>query len=105
MKKVKDGFVNIMVATADTAVGGTGASGNGSVGIAQTAGLTGENISVDMVGVYSFPAKNADAIAVGAVVYWDGAEITTTATSNTKAGVAWSAKASATDGDIDVKIG
>lgn len=111
MKKLYDGFVLIMVALVTTAVrdvvifGGVGATGNGSVGIAQTAGAVGENISVDTVGVYEFPAKTADTFAVGAVVYYDGSEITTTATANTRAGIAWSAKASAVEGTVEVKIG
>ncbi len=110
MKKVYDGFVLIMVALATTAVrdvvvfGATGA-GLGSVGIALTAGAIGDDISVDTVGVYEFDGLNADTIAVGDILYWDGTYVTTTATANTRVGVSWSAKAGATDGVVNVKIG
>jgi len=110
MSKVYDGNVLMMVALVDTDVGdvvsfgATGVNAGGSIGVAQTAGLTGESISVDVVGVYNFPATTANVVTVGAILYWSGTELTTTATDNTKAGVAWSAKAGVA-GSVNVKIG
>ncbi len=110
MKKF-NGNVLLMTALVATAVGdvvvfgNTGANSGGSVGIAQTAGAIGEQISVDTVGVYEFDGANADAIAVGDVLYYDGTYVTTTATDNTECGVAWSTKAGTTDGVVNVKIG
>lgn len=109
MKKF-NGSVLLMTALTDTLVGdvvvfgGTGA-GLGSVGIAQVAGLTGEEISVDTVGVYEFSGLNADTIAVGDILYYDGTDVTTTATANTRVGESWSVKAGTSDGTVNVKIG
>lgn len=109
MKKF-NGEVLLMTALVATAVGdvvvfgGTGA-GLGSVGIAQVAGEVGDEISVDTVGVYEFDGLNADAIAVGDKLYFDGNYATTTATGNTYIGESWSVKAGTTDGVVNVKIG
>jgi len=66
------------------------------VGIASSAGATGDVIALDTEGVYALKANTA-AITQGAKVYWDGTagEVTLTATSNTLMGVAWEAKAAA----------
>lgn len=104
MNKLFDGFVLIMVALVTTAVRDVVIFEN-TIGIAQTAGAIGENISVDTVGVYEFDGANADVIAVGDVLYWDGTYMTTTATDNDLAGIAWSPKAGTTDGVVAVKIG
>ncbi len=106
MNKLYDGFVLIMVALVTTLVRDVVVFSD-SIGIAQTVGEVGENISVDTVGVYDFPAANADVIAVGDVLYWDNTnkEVTTVSTSNTRAGVSWGTKAAATDGNVGVKIG
>lgn len=106
MRKIFDGFVLIMVALVATKVGDAVVFEN-SVGIAQTAGAIGEEISVDTVGVYEFPATTADTIAVGDTVYWDATnkKITTVSTSMTLAGTSWSAKAGSTAGNVYVKIG
>ena len=104
MAKLYDGNVLIMVALADQVVGDVVEFGE-SVGIVQTEGLTGASISVDTVGVYEFDGANADAIAVGDVLYFDGTYVTTTSTDNTLCGVAWSTKAGTTDGVVEVKIG
>lgn len=108
MIKVYDGDVLTMVATADTTVRDVVVFAD-CVGIAQTAGLTSELISVDTKGVYRFPATTADTIAVGTVLYWDATdgEVTTDADSGTniRAGVSWSAKAGSVEGTVNVKIG
>jgi len=106
MKKVYDGFVLMMVAIVATAVRDVVVFEN-SIGIALTAGGIGDDISVDTVGVYEGTATTADTFAVGDVVYWDNTnkEFTTTASSNTLAGVCWSAKAGSVAGTVQVKIG
>lgn len=80
--------------------------GTGMVGIAKTSGLAGEIIALDIEKVFEINAATADAIAVGDVVYFDATAraITTTATSNTRAGRAVSAKAAAAAGVVLVKI-
>lgn len=104
--KLYDGYVLIMVALLDTLVRDV-VEFDGSIGIAQTAGLAGESISVDTVGVYEFTATNADLIAVGTPMYWDDTakEATIVATDMTPMGVSWGTKAATTDGTIAVKIG
>ena len=106
MNKLFDGNVLLMVALTDTLVRDV-VEFSGSVGIAQVAGLTGENISVDVVGVYEFPVANADAVAVGDIMYWDtsASEATTVSTDNTLIGEAWAVKAGASDGSVGIKIG
>ena len=108
MKKLYDGFVLIMVALVATAVRDVVVFED-SVGIAQTAGEAGENISVDTVGVYEFPAATADVIAVGDVLYWDATAGVVTIDSatgaNVKAGISWGTKAASTAGLVGVKIG
>jgi len=76
------------------------------VGVAVTSGLTGEVIAVKLEGVWQITATTADAITVGAIVYFDATNrvVTITATANTLAGKAVSAKAGATAGSILVKI-
>jgi predicted RecA/RadA family phage recombinase len=108
MKKLYDGNVLIMIALVATAVGDVVEFAD-SIGIAQTAGEVGESVSVDTVGVYELPSADADAIAVGDVLYWDSAngELTTSDGSgaNVRAGVSWSAKAGSATANIGVKIG
>lgn len=53
------------------------------------------------VGVHEFPKVTANAFAQGDVVYFDGTNMTTTATSNVKAGTAWAAAA---NGDTTVLV-
>ena len=48
-----------------------GDSDNVSVGIAQTAGVTGDVITYDIGGVYTFPAVTGAVIAQGESVNWD----------------------------------
>jgi len=48
-----------------------GDSGNVSVGVANTAGVTGDVITYSIEGVYTFPAVTGAVIAQGEVVDWD----------------------------------
>jgi len=76
------------------------------VGVAVTSGLTGEVIAVEIEKVWQVTAATADAITVGAVLYFDATArvMTTVATDNTLAGKAISAKAGGTAGTVYVKI-
>src|SRR5690606_26913440 len=71
------------------------------------AGDAAEGAEVDLVtiGVFTLPKVSTDAIAVGAVVYWDDDAklITTTATDNTKIGVSV-ATAVNPSGTTDVRL-
>ena len=74
------------------------------VGIASTAGAIGDVIALDVEGVYELTAKT-EAFTQGALLYWDATNkyLTTTATDNTLAGIAWEAKgASATTALIKI---
>lgn len=64
-----------------------------------------EVVSVNVVGVYSFPKKASEAITAGADVYWDNTNgvITATAESNILAGYAI-ADAAAADAVVSIKI-
>ena len=104
--KVYDGNVVIIPATADTAVRDVIAFGTTNVGVAQTAGLTGEDISVEIVGIYEFVANETQAFAIGETAKWNTTtnEIDNTAGTVTM-GTIYSAKAGGVAGVVQVKIG
>jgi len=108
MRKVFDGNVLMMKALVSTAVGDAVVFTD-SVGIAQTKGAIGEDISVDTRGVYEFTATDADTIAVGDVLYWKASTKKATtadgAGANIRIGTAWTPKAGSTAGLVDIKIG
>jgi predicted RecA/RadA family phage recombinase len=72
-------------------------------------GITGTYInpnevgSLHVVGVFEMPKVAAEAITMGAAVYFDGSAITTVATDNTPAGYA-AASAEAADTTVLVKL-
>lgn len=100
-----DGKVIPFYCTSDVIVGDVVPLGVNMVGIAVNSGLTGEKISLELEKVWTIKAKDADAIAVGDVVYWDDTlqVITIDNTDTVRAGTAISSKG-ATAGTIDVKI-
>lgn len=108
MKKLYDGMVLSMVALVATTLRDVVVFED-SVGIAQTSGEIGDTISVDTVGVYEFPTVDAEAIAVGTVLYWDAtlkvATIDDDAGANVRIGTSWDAKGAGTVGTVGVKIG
>ena len=73
------------------------------VGIAGTTIAAGETGSVVVAGVFEMDKKAAEAITLGALVYFDGTAITATATANAPAGYAV-AGAAAADTTILVKL-
>ena len=76
------------------------------VGVALGNAEAGEIISLDLEGVFDIGATNADAIAVGDVLYFDANTrlVTTDDTKGSKAGIALTAKPKDTDGSVYVKI-
>jgi len=107
MRKLYDGNVLTMTATA-IAVTGDVIEFENNVGVVITAGVIGDTISVDTVGVYEFDATDADSFDVGTVCYWDSAtkKATTVSTDNALLGTAWSVKAGGSADDVvEVKIG
>ena len=76
------------------------------VGVAMQDIPAGGTGTVALTGAYAFPAATGAAIKVGQKVYWDGTNgvITGTATNNTFAGYAITAKASA-GAAVTVRLG
>lgn len=93
---VKEGHNIDFVLTANVAVGDVIVVGN-RIGIALTAGSTGDTIAVKVDGVWTMAAVTGTAFVVGDTLYWDDTanNLTKTATSNTLVGVALEAKDSA----------
>ena len=72
-------------------------------GVAAVGGAEGEEDEFSTRGVFDLPKKAGDTPAVGARLYWDATnhELTTTASGNTRVGVALKA---ALSGDATVRI-
>jgi len=108
MFKKFDGFVLVMTALVATVVRDVVVF-TGSVGIAQTAGEIGDDISVEVVGVYEFPSVDAEEVAVGTSMYWDIADgvasVDADSGTNILIGTSWTAKASAEVASVNIKIG
>lgn len=68
---------------------------SGCCGIVIADAAFGAACELTMVGVHPLPADNGTAktFGIGDVLYWDGSELTKTATSNTRIGTCWEAKA------------
>lgn len=105
IRKIIDGDVIIIPATADTLVRDVIEFGTNSIGVAQTAGLTGEDISVEIVGVYEFPATTAEAFVIGDIAKWDSNSGAMLAAGACTAGLIVSGKLAGVAGTIQVKIG
>lgn len=84
-------------APAIVASGGVVVAGS-IIGIAAGSATVGQSVDVVVTGVFRLPKVAADAITLGALVHWDAAAelATTTATGNTKIGVAVEAAAAST---------
>jgi predicted RecA/RadA family phage recombinase len=74
-------------------------------GVAAVDALTGADLDLVTLGVFELPKVSAQAITVGAKVYWDNAAklVTTTATSNTLIGAAVTAAANPS-GTVNVRL-
>ncbi|POO54285.1 hypothetical protein CPJ18_01920 [Agrobacterium rosae] len=70
-------------------------------GVAQTTVKQGEMVAIDREGVWDLPKTEAQAWAIGDIVYWTGTEVSTTASGNTKIGYATAVAANPTKrGDV-----
>lgn len=104
-KKKTDGNVIIIKAVVDAVVGDVVELDTHAIGVAQTAGLVGEDISVDTRGVYELPADTSEAFDVGELVQWDEASQTCLSTGVGRAGYVVEGKLATVAGTILVKIG
>lgn len=91
-------------APAAVASGGVVAAGS-IIGVAQGDAALGSSVDVATSGVWSLPKVAADAVTLGAVVYWNATSklATITASGNTKLGVAVEAAAAST-GTVKVRL-
>ncbi|WP_416768518.1 capsid cement protein [Sulfurimonas sp. ST-25] len=92
--------------TAAVDVGEVVPLGTSMIGIASTAGLTGEVIALEVEKVWEIPAADADAVAIGDLLYFDPTNrvLTTVSAAMVRAGRALSAKAALAAGSIYIKI-
>jgi len=103
--KKTDGNVVIVKALVDTVVGDVVAFSTHSIGVAQTAGLTGVDISVDTRGAFELPADVTEAFVVGDQVNWDTSSKICISTGSVLAGTVIEGKSGSVDAPILVKIG
>lgn len=98
---IQDGDV-MPVVLSGTVTSGSAIVVGDTVGVALNSGVSGETIQVAICGVYELP-KASGAISQGAVLYWDAANsnLTTTASTHKKAGIAFLDAAS---GDATVQL-
>jgi len=86
-----------LIAPSGGVVSGTGVKIGSIIAIPSTDAAEGETFNGDTEGCFEHAAATGQAWTQGALLYWDNTakNFTTTSTSNTKAGVAISAKESA----------
>ena len=104
---VQEGKVVNVTAPADVS-GGDPIDFGTRVGIASTDALSGEDVALQLEGVFEFTATTADTIALGDKIYLDnvgGVEATIVSTSNQTIGYAVTEKAGAVAGTVLVKLG
>ncbi len=92
--KIQEGDVLDHLATADISSGDV-VEMDSLVGIAASDILDTKVGAVIVEGVFELPKNAAQAFAQGEILYWDGSELTTTATANTLIGRASRADVSA----------
>jgi len=106
-----DGNVVIIPAPYDVEVNDVVTIGAEQIGVAQTAGLAGEDISVEIVGVQEIiPARDGDAFEIGMIAYWDKYNKVLCNTDEiedggVEAGLVLSTKPAGVTGTVLVKIG
>ena len=88
---------NITVDSPADVLSGAGVIIGNLFGVANGDAQTGKPVVLSTVGVFDLPKTTANDIAVGAALYWNDTakEVTTTATGNSKIGVAIAAKSGA----------
>lgn len=101
--KVQSGKVLTLTAPTGGVVSGTAYKVGGMVVVACVSAAEGESFAAEVEGVYTLPKTTSEAWTEGAKLYWDNTakSFTTTSTSNTLAGFAAAAAASAdTTGNV-----
>jgi predicted RecA/RadA family phage recombinase len=88
---------NITVDSPADLLSGAGVIIGNLFGVANGDAQTGKPVVLSTVGVFDLPKTTANDITVGAALYWNDTakEVTTTASGNTKIGVAIAAKSGA----------
>ncbi|UWR19749.1 DUF2190 family protein [Sulfitobacter pontiacus] len=88
---------NITVDSPADVLSGAGVIIGNLFGLANGDAQTGKPVVLSTVGVFDLPKTTANDITVGAALYWNDTakEVTTTASGNTKIGVAIAAKSGA----------
>lgn len=88
---------NITVDSPADVLSGAGVIIGNLFGVANGDAQTGKPVVLSTVGVFDLPKTTANDITVGAALYWNDTakEVTTTASGNTKIGVAIAAKSGA----------
>jgi predicted RecA/RadA family phage recombinase len=92
--------------TGATNVGDVVPLGTGMIGVASTSGLTGEEITLELEGVYEVNAATADVVEIGDLLYFDVTNrvLTIVATNNVRAGRSLTAKAASVAGVVSALI-
>lgn len=100
---VQEGNTLTLPAPADV-VGGDVAIVGSIIGIVNGDALSGDDMDLDVVGVFNLPKVSALAIAVGDEVYWNaGTKLVTKTDTDTKLGVAVTAAANPS-ATVDVRL-
>lgn len=73
-------------------------------GIAESDAAAGEKVVIVTEGIFTLPAATAGEIELGDALYWDGSLVTTVAETNKLLGIAFTAKAAATAGEVEVLV-
>lgn len=96
---------NLTIAAPYDVVSGGGVKSGLIFGVAAGDALSGADVDLVTVGVFDLPKVSTDTFAVGAAVYWNDTTklVTSTASGNTKIGVAVSA-ATNPSGTVNVRL-
>ena len=89
---VQEGDTLDLVLLADVLSGGVTVQGS-IVGIAVKSGKTGDTVAHKTTGVFDLPYSVNAAVVAGDKIYWDGAKVTKTVSTNTLIGHATEARA------------
>lgn len=95
----------ITVTLAAATIAGTALLIGSIIGVAVTSGAIGDPVAHKVEGVFELPKNPANTVTQGAKLYWDDTNkrLTTTASGNTEAGIAWLA-ADNTVSSVQIKL-
>jgi predicted RecA/RadA family phage recombinase len=96
---------NLTIAAPYDVASGGGVKAGLIFGVAAVDALSGADVDLVTVGVFDLPKVSTDVFAVGAAVYWDNTAklVTSSASGNTKIGVAVTAAANPS-GTVNVRL-